>query len=471
MPHIFISYSRQDIDFARYVRSQLEHQGFSVWMDEKRLSAGEDWFDSIITAVDKCVAFVAIMSPEAQKSHWVRSEILRALDQNKPTFPILLSGKVFPLLAALQYEDMRKGLNDTLSFTLLDNLRRATGISDTRQILFEIVEGDVTKFECDVLVFKHAGTYLGADAMVASRLRKKGIPMEDLSDTLREHGDFFYIPTDKAIPAKNILYIRTKNTGAFYYRDVREFSASAMNTLADEAPDTQHMATTVHGIRTQRQLDEGESILAQIAGFIEQFQNWDAPPALSRITIVERDADRVLRLRNAVQDFFEEVTYATPRDDAEWGYDLLFTRNVAEATPEAGTSDEKPYALTMMLDDDTLEDLFFYGIQRPVHAMGLLCERVNPVHQVPDSGNETYVKSPVLSILERIRYAQALIVDATDMTDLMHLYVGFAWGADVPVYLISRREQLLEFAEDVLISDKIWQVEERLSQWFKNLDG
>ena len=28
MSHIFISYSRQDIDFARYVRATLESQGF-----------------------------------------------------------------------------------------------------------------------------------------------------------------------------------------------------------------------------------------------------------------------------------------------------------------------------------------------------------------------------------------------------------------------------------------------------------
>ena len=36
MSHIFIGYSRQDVDFARYVRALLENQGFYVWMAKAR---------------------------------------------------------------------------------------------------------------------------------------------------------------------------------------------------------------------------------------------------------------------------------------------------------------------------------------------------------------------------------------------------------------------------------------------------
>ena len=39
--HIFISYSRVDKEFARYLRAILEHETFLVWMDEKGLSAGD----------------------------------------------------------------------------------------------------------------------------------------------------------------------------------------------------------------------------------------------------------------------------------------------------------------------------------------------------------------------------------------------------------------------------------------------
>ncbi len=41
MSHIFISYSKTDIDFARQLRSSLQAQGFAVWMDESRLAASE----------------------------------------------------------------------------------------------------------------------------------------------------------------------------------------------------------------------------------------------------------------------------------------------------------------------------------------------------------------------------------------------------------------------------------------------
>ncbi|MCD4687438.1 MAG: toll/interleukin-1 receptor domain-containing protein [Anaerolineae bacterium] len=43
MSHIFISYSKKDIDFARHLRGLLNTQGFDVWMDETRLVPAERW--------------------------------------------------------------------------------------------------------------------------------------------------------------------------------------------------------------------------------------------------------------------------------------------------------------------------------------------------------------------------------------------------------------------------------------------
>src|SRR5688572_24373466 len=127
MSHIFISYSRSDLDFARYLRASLEAEGFPVWMDEKRLSAGMDWWGEIEANIDVCAAFLVVMSPEAKESVFVQNEILRALDQKKPIFPVLLGGKSFGILAHVQFEDMRSGLNAKFSADFLKNMHQFVG--------------------------------------------------------------------------------------------------------------------------------------------------------------------------------------------------------------------------------------------------------------------------------------------------------------------------------------------------------
>lgn len=117
MSHIFISYSKQNIDFARHLRRLLQDQGFAVWMDETQLGASEKWWSSIEQNIISCTAFIIIMSPASKISDWVEREILVAEDPDyqKPLFPVLLEGKVWSRLANIQYEDMRVGLNATLT--------------------------------------------------------------------------------------------------------------------------------------------------------------------------------------------------------------------------------------------------------------------------------------------------------------------------------------------------------------------
>jgi hypothetical protein len=38
MAHIFVSYSKQDVEFMRYLKALLEAQGYSVWVDEAQLN-------------------------------------------------------------------------------------------------------------------------------------------------------------------------------------------------------------------------------------------------------------------------------------------------------------------------------------------------------------------------------------------------------------------------------------------------
>ncbi len=114
MAHIFISYSKQDIDFARHLKQLLEARGFTTWLDETRLEPSTRWWTEIEDNIEQCSAFVVVMSPHARESDWVEREILYAERLRRPIFPVLLAGESWPRLANLQYADMRAGQQDEL---------------------------------------------------------------------------------------------------------------------------------------------------------------------------------------------------------------------------------------------------------------------------------------------------------------------------------------------------------------------
>ena len=76
MSFVFLSYSRRDVDFARYLRALLENESINVWMDEKRLVSGDNWWKAIERNIDECSAFVVVMSSSSDSSVYVHNEIL-----------------------------------------------------------------------------------------------------------------------------------------------------------------------------------------------------------------------------------------------------------------------------------------------------------------------------------------------------------------------------------------------------------
>ena len=123
MSHVFISYGKDSIDFARHLRRLLEREGFAVWMDEARLAPSNRWWHEIEHNIATCDAFVVIMTPSGRRSDWVEREILLAERASRPVFPVLLSGEVWSRLANIQYTDMQSGQEMALPAGLIQSLR------------------------------------------------------------------------------------------------------------------------------------------------------------------------------------------------------------------------------------------------------------------------------------------------------------------------------------------------------------
>jgi formylglycine-generating enzyme required for sulfatase activity len=106
--HIFISYAREDQTYARALADHLRQRGFDVWMDD-RIDFGDRWWQTIVAALQASAAFVVVMAPESETSEWVHREVLLALRERKPIFPLLLRGRGFSILVDRQYADVTGG--------------------------------------------------------------------------------------------------------------------------------------------------------------------------------------------------------------------------------------------------------------------------------------------------------------------------------------------------------------------------
>lgn len=126
MAHVFISYSKLDITFARKLRGTLQSAGIPVWMDETALVPSERWWRQIEANIKSCSAFIIIMSPNSQSSDWVEREILLAEKLKKPIFPILLAGESWSRLANIQFADFANG-NESQADELIGGLKVYVG--------------------------------------------------------------------------------------------------------------------------------------------------------------------------------------------------------------------------------------------------------------------------------------------------------------------------------------------------------
>lgn len=118
--HVFISHSSRDDGFVKELREALEGLGLEVWADSRELVGGAKLTPEIEKAIESARQFVAVLSPDAMKSGWVRREVEKALaveavrgGEGYRVIPLLLPGVepwALPLLFGNAEEDEPVGV-------------------------------------------------------------------------------------------------------------------------------------------------------------------------------------------------------------------------------------------------------------------------------------------------------------------------------------------------------------------------
>ncbi len=295
-----------------------------------------------------------------------------------------------------------------------------------QRLQFDVVNDDVLAFPADVLALKFAQGLHGADLAVAEALDlSEGI----LHRQLARPGSYHLVPGQNLLAATRVLFVGVVSLWHFRYAQIREFASRVLEALEESAPQTRHLAVTIHGVNYG--LDELESFTAEVAGFLDAQARGDGPPELERITFVEYNAKRAGRLATALHHLLPEGLTMPPR------MTLAPPAANGHALPTAGRESEaKPHVFVAMPFTDEFDDIYHYGIEPAVKAAGYLCERADT----------RCFSGDILDWLKgRIQTAALVIADLTTANPNVYLEVGYAWGFRRPTILLTRDLNDLKF--------------------------
>lgn len=71
---LFLSYARQDIEFAERLATDLRKNGWDVWIAPESIQPGERWVEAINRGLTESGIFLLVLTPSAVNSSWVNSE-------------------------------------------------------------------------------------------------------------------------------------------------------------------------------------------------------------------------------------------------------------------------------------------------------------------------------------------------------------------------------------------------------------
>lgn len=151
----FISYSREDSEFALRLAQDLKAAGAFVWLDQMDISPGVPWDNAIEDALNAAPMMLLVLSPSSSRSNNVRNEISFALEAGKIIIPVLYQDCIVPLrLQRNQRIDFRadyaRGLTLLLTYLHVKNpdpevLERAANGDNQRRTAWEAREAEADK--------------------------------------------------------------------------------------------------------------------------------------------------------------------------------------------------------------------------------------------------------------------------------------------------------------------------------------
>ena len=144
--YVFVSYSHSDKDIVYPEMLWIHKKGIPIWYDEG-IPPASDWPDEIAKALLNCKLFLVFLTPNANKSTFVKKEINFALKKNKKILPIFLKHAKLEsgldlLITNLQYIEKYEWKENDYKKKVLDVLIKEISIKEKTEIKEKVKEED-----------------------------------------------------------------------------------------------------------------------------------------------------------------------------------------------------------------------------------------------------------------------------------------------------------------------------------------
>lgn len=315
----------------------------------------------------------------------------------------------------------------SLYFLLVsNNISHMEYTSKNSFVKFSLICSDIREVSSDVLVLKYARHHYGVSKILSQCLEEHGEQSTNMTPNIGHH---VLIESQNCTQFDQILWIGVPNLYDFGYEQIKKFSSSSLKILKYSDPES--IAYTIHG--TGYGLDEKASFASQITGIQTALQTEQYPPSLKHIYIVESNYHRFKSICEIADvllaDYKQERgVYRLPTFDQG-------VRNVGMEVQNIDIQTKQHIFIAMPFDSG-MDDIFYYGIQAPIHQHNLLCERID---------NNEFTGDILAHIKQRIKTAFLVVADLSGMNPNVYLEVGYAWGVGKPVILLSKEGQEVKF--------------------------
>ncbi|MEH6472523.1 MAG: hypothetical protein V7752_14845 [Halopseudomonas sp.] len=296
-----------------------------------------------------------------------------------------------------------------------------------REIEVRVDEGDALKYRVDTLAVKYAQKYHGLDGEIVRRFEEAGFDSESLKPL---PGQYEIVSSHGQMMSTNILFYGVPPLRKFRYQQIREFSRGVMQALLEIDSSAVHLGLTLHGANYG--LDEVEAFEAEIAGLADAVAEYKVPEKLELITLIERNAVRAKRLAKTLNELLP-----LGRIIADSGYGSGDEEKYGARLRSAGyASDSKPHVFVAMPFNESMDDVYHYGISGAVRAAGFVCERVD---------ERAFTGDVLARVKQRIKSSSLVVADLSTANSNVYLEVGYAWGCGIPTILVVSDVNELKF--------------------------
>ena len=177
--------------------------------------------------------------------------------------------------------------------------------------------------------------------------------------------------------------------------------------------------------------------------------------SIQRVTIIEKDPKRAVRLQAILREAWPEVHTGTT---------VNFAKQEWTSITAGVTSRDKRHIFVAMPFSKAMQDVYIFGIQGPANEAGYLCERVDMA---------TFTGDILARIKSRIDTAALVIADLTGGNPNVYLEVGYAWGRKRDTLLLARESDDLKFdvrGQRCILYESIADLAEKLKKDLSKLE-